>query len=130
MWGQGVDEDVDKVEYPYNPYANSAPISSSNRDDVVAIPSAVGASSSEMIVPTEGMRVKVRFDRDQFYYGTITGVEEKTEAEKGKKKKKKSVKIVVLYDDGSTEDAPFPDPDITLVMPGKLRYPKNARSRK
>lgn len=122
MWGQGIDEDVDSVEYPYDPYANSAPISRGNSDDVVAIPGTVGASSSELMAPSQGMRVKVRFDRDQYYYGTIISVEEKLETEKGKKKKKKSVMTIVQYDDGSQEEASFPDPDITLVMPGKSCY--------
>jgi hypothetical protein len=120
MWGQGVDDDVDKVEYPYNPYANSAPVASSGSDDVLAIPAAPGGASSEMVVPTNGMRVKVRFDKDQFYYGTITSVED-TSSEK-KKKKRKQVKIMVRYDDGSSEEAVYPDPDITLVMPGVYAY--------
>ena len=114
MWGQGVDEDVDNVDYPYDPYSNSTPISSG--DDVVALPVAPGGSKHEMVAPTTGMRVKVRFDQNQFYYGTLIGVEEKLDGEKGKKK---SISITVQYDDGSIEDAPFPDPDISLVMPGK-----------
>jgi hypothetical protein len=118
MWGQGVDEDVDKVEYPYDPYANSAPILASENDDEVAIPAAPGGSANTMALPTNGMRVKVRFEKDQFYYGTIIAVEAK-ESDSKKKKKKKTVEIVVQYDDGSTEEAPFPDPDIMLVMPGK-----------
>jgi hypothetical protein len=123
MWGQGIDEDVDKVEYPYDPYANSAPISSSENDDVVAIPAAPGgASNNEMLLPTKGMRVKVRFEKDRSYYGTILTVDKKTEPEGKKKRKKKNVDIVIQYDDGSTEEAIFPDPDITLVMPGTKRF--------
>ena len=117
MWGQGIDEDVDMVDYPYDPYSNSAPLTSSDKVDAVAIPAAPGGSAGSA-VPEKGMRVKVRFEQDQFYYGHITHVTEK-EQEKGKKKKKRSAEITIRYDDGSTETAIFPDPDITLVMPGK-----------
>jgi hypothetical protein len=116
MWGQGIDEDKDKVDYPYDIYSNSTPVSTSDKVDAVAMAAAPGGSGGKS-VPEEGMRVKVRFDRDQFYYGCITNVKEK-ETEKGKKKKKKNVEIGIRYDDGSTEAAIFPDPDITLVMPG------------
>jgi hypothetical protein len=122
MWGQGVNEDVDKVEYPYDPYANSAPITSTDNDDVVAIPASAG-SSSEMALPAPGMRVKVRFEKDQFYHGTIDSVDESTDEKK--KKKRRSVDIVIQYEDGSMEEAVFPDPDITLVMPGKACYCKS-----
>jgi hypothetical protein len=122
MWGQGVNEDVDKVEYPYDPYANSAPITSTDNEDVVAIPASAG-SSSEMALPAPGMRVKVRFEKDQFYHGTIDSVGESTEEKK--KKKRRSVDIVIQYEDGSMEEAVFPDPDITLVMPGKACYCKS-----
>jgi len=115
MWGQGVDEDVDQVEYPYDPYAASAPITGNGVDDVVAIPAAPGLAS-ELTLPSKGMRVKVRFDRDEFYYGTIESVEEPEGADK--KKKRKEVSIVIEYDDGSTEEAVYPDADISLVMPG------------
>ena len=116
MWGQGVDEDSDKIDYPYDPYSNSTPLTRSGEVDAVAIPAGPGGSSS-MVVPEEGMRVKVRFDRDQFYYGTISSVVEK-DSDKKKKKKRKSVDIKIKYDDGSSETAVFPDPDISLVMPG------------
>jgi chemotaxis protein histidine kinase CheA len=118
MWGQGVDEDVDKVEYPYDPYTNSAPITSPDNEDVVAIPAPTSGGSNGMVLPNAGMRVKVRFEKDKFYYGTIQSVDE-VEEEK-KKKKRKNVDIMIQYDDGSSEEAVFPDPDITLVMPGTL----------
>lgn len=118
MWGQGIDEDTDKVDYPYDIYSNSSPVSTSDKVDAVAIAAAPGGSGGK-VVPEEGMRVQVRFDSDQFYHGSITSVKEK-ETEKGKKKKKKAVEISIRYDDGSTEAAVFPDPDITLVMPGKF----------
>ena len=70
MWGQGVDEDVDRVEYPYNPYSNSAPITEGG-DDVVAVPAGADTSHGRPGVPSPGMRVKVRFDDGQYYYGTI-----------------------------------------------------------
>lgn len=119
MWGQGVDEDVDKVDYPYDPYTNSAPIASPENGDVVAVPASVGGNH-EIALPTAGMRVKVRFEKDQYYYGTIQSVEE-DEGEK-KKKKRRSAEISIAYDDGFTEEAVFPDPDIMLVMPGMYTH--------
>ena len=118
MWGQGIDEDCDKIDYPYDPYSNSTPLTSSGGDDAVAIPAGPGISKSPMVAPEAGMRVKVRFDQDQFYYGTIDSVVDK-DADKPKRKKRKSVDIKINYDDGSSEVAVFPDPDIVLVMPGR-----------
>jgi hypothetical protein len=122
MWGQGIDEDVDTVEYPYDPYSNSTPLSHSldKQVDAVAIPttSTTSAGGGSTNLPEEGMRVKVRFERGQFYYGTILTVAEQN-GEKGKKSRKRRLAdIVIKYDDGSEENAIFPDPDITLCMPG------------
>ena len=141
MWGQGIDEDKDKVEYPYDPFSNSAPITGSggdaNHDDevedvVVAIPTTAGYKPpSSQVAPAVGMRVKTRFDKDKYYYGTITAVTEKevdnTVETKGKRqtksnggnKKKIDLEISIKYDDGSAEVSVFPDPDINLVMPGE-----------
>mmetsp|Transcript_16973 Transcript_16973/g.46621 ORF Transcript_16973/g.46621 Transcript_16973/m.46621 type:complete len:2275 (-) Transcript_16973:34-6858(-) len=142
MWGQGIDEDKDKVEYPYDPFSNSAPITGKgnggdepnddeNDDVVVAIPTSAGYQPpSTQLAPGVGMRVKTRFDKDKYYYGTITAVTEKeVGTPKGKKssgwssaskdsKKKIDVEITIQHDDGSTEVSCFPDPDINLVMPG------------
>jgi len=137
LWGQGIDEDEDKVEYPYDPFSNSAPITGSGADGngndeeaddvVVAIPTSAGYQPpSSQVAPAVGMRVKTRFDKDKYYYGSISAVTEKeVEAppSKGKRqtknnKKKIDLKIAIKYDDGSTEVSVFPDPDISLVMPG------------
>ncbi len=138
MWGQGIDEDKDKVEYPYDPFSNSAPLTGSggdpNNDDevddvVVAIPTSAGYQPpSSQVAPAVDMRVKTRFDKDKYYYGTITAVTEKEvdTTTKGKKqtksnggnKKKVDLEISIKYDDGSVEVSSFPDPDIGLVMPG------------
>ncbi len=120
MWGQGVDEDIDRVEYPYNPYANSAPITE-GEDDVIAVPAGTEMTQSRQGVPSPGMRVKVRFDENQYYYGAIEGVRSPKQEEQGDDKNNKPqqhVEIVIRYDDGSMEEAEFPDPDIYLVMPG------------
>ena len=139
MWGQGIDEDKDKVEYPYDPYSNSAPITGNSGDDkgddgdddvVVAmtIPTSAGYQPpSSQVAPAVGMRVKTRFDKDKYYYGTITAVTEEevdtNPSQKGKRqtkgnKKKIELEIAIKYDDGSAEESVFPDPDISLVMPG------------
>jgi hypothetical protein len=124
MWGQGVDDDVDTVEYPYDPFTNSAPITSkTGDDDVVVVPSvpAMHHSIDQQVLPAVGMRVKARFDKNQYFHGTISKVVEREEGSNSansKKKKKKAIHVTILYDDGSNEETTFPDPDITLVMPG------------
>jgi hypothetical protein len=123
MWGEGLDNDVDKVDFPYDPISNSAPITSGfDNDDVVAVPTSAGYHPSVQVLPAPGMRVKARFAKDRYYHGTISAVKEKDGQEtssKGKKKKKKIVHITIQYDDGSSEETVFPDPDISLAMPGK-----------
>jgi hypothetical protein len=123
MWGEGLDNDVDKVDFPYDPISNSAPITSGfDNDDVVAVPTSAGYHPSVQVLPAPGMRVKARFAKDRYYHGTISAVKEKDGQEtssKGKKKKKKTVLITIQYDDGSSEETVFPDPDISLAMPGK-----------
>ena len=118
MWGQGVDDDTE-VEYPYDPYSNSAPITTNvggDSDAIIAIP-ATGEDRSSLL-PVAGMKVKVRFENDQYYYGTLVKVEKQPEKNK-KKSQRPSAKIWIQYDYGSTEDLVFPDPDVVLVMPGK-----------
>lgn len=120
MWGQGVDEDVDLVEYPYDLFSNSAPIGIGGIEDSMAVPANEHyqpSHSMEHVLPTQGMRVKVRFRKDEEHHGTITSAIPE-ENKDGGKRKQRNVKITVRYDDGSTEDAIFPDPDISLVMPG------------
>jgi hypothetical protein len=141
LWGQGIDEDKDKVEYPYDPFSNSAPITGSGADGnendeeaddvVVAIPTSAGYQPpSSQVAPAVGMRVKTRFDKDKYYYGTISAVTEKevdAPPTKGKRqtknnKKKIDLEIAIKYDDGSAEVSVFPDPDISLVMPGAFYF--------
>jgi hypothetical protein len=127
MWGQGVDDDVDTVEYPYDPFTNSAPITSqkSGNDEAFVVPTvpAMHHSMDQQVVPAVGMRVKSRFDKNQFFHGTISKVVERDEGHhsaNSKKKKKKEIHITIIYDDGSNEETTFPDSDITLVMPGTI----------
>jgi hypothetical protein len=119
MWGRGVDEDVDKVEYPYDPFTNSNPIFSDDNnedeDNVVALPATL---DDHHVVPTPGMRVKARYTKDDFYFGTISKVTEKQDDTSGKSKKKNVFDITIEYDGGYSEECAFPDPDISLVMPG------------
>lgn len=126
MWGQGIDEDVEQVAYPYDPYAMSPPLSSSGEVDAVAVPTSAPFNKSGGIagpgVPRVGMRVKAVFDNNQIFQGTISRIataDESTNASSSKKKKRKKQTIEILYDDGSTETATYPDPDITLMSPGK-----------
>ena len=129
MWGQGIDEDVEQVAYPYDPYAMSPPLSSSGEVDAVAVPTSAPFNKSGGTagpgMPRVGMRVKAVFDNNQIFQGTITRIatpDEAPSASSSKKKKRKKQRIEILYDDGSTESATYPDPDITLMSPGKSPY--------
>ena len=117
MWGQGVDEDVDIVDYPYDVYSASAPISGDSTVDSVAVPFS-GKDMSEDVVPEEGMRVRVRFEHDVWYSGTVVSV---ADEQYDKKKRQTIYDIRVHYDDGSVEDTVFPDPDISIYLPGEQR---------
>ena len=125
MWGRGVDEVGDEQSFPFDLYSASAPLG--NEVDVVAVP--VGADTIK-IKPEQGMRVKVRFDNDIWYHGSILQVSEKKVTENTKKKnstrgnvakkeKKQKFSVEILYDDGVKEMVTFPDPDVLLVPPGK-----------
>ncbi|KAI2502950.1 hypothetical protein MHU86_11537 [Fragilaria crotonensis] len=79
MWGGGIDDESD------TPFA------------------------VQKLEPEEGMRVRVKYERNQWYSGTIVDVDETANGE---------TEISVQYDDGSTERAIYPDSDITLFPPG------------
>lgn len=116
MWGHGVDDDVHTMDYPYDPYTASVPVAGGDHVDAVALPFSDNGSSPT-VLPEVGMRVKVRFEEDEWYGGTLLHVGDE---ENDKKTKRKRVEICIQYDDGSTEDATFPDPDIILNLPGKF----------
>ena len=117
MRGQGVDDDTDAVDYPYDPYSMSAPLTS-NEVDAVAIPTTLDGSSRNAITPKEGMRVNVKFEMGESYGGTIQDVDI-TYTVDTRKRKHRHIEITIKYDDGAVETAFFPDPDISLQMPGK-----------
>jgi hypothetical protein len=115
MWGRGVDEDVfdDNVLYPFNPKIHAAPIEPSGKNSNESS----SYDDSPSSTPAQGMRVKVRYDKNESHYGTITKA---TAAAKtsSKKSRKTEYSINILYDDESTEVATYPDPDIIMAMPG------------
>lgn len=112
MWGMGVDDDTDLVDYPYDMFSASAPISSDCNVDTVALPF-LGKEKSVDIEPEEGMRVRVRHEHDVWYTGTIIAVGDYVEVIKNKT----TYEITINYDDGAVEDTYFPDPDIVLYPP-------------
>jgi hypothetical protein len=114
MWGQGVDEDVDIVDYPYDLYSASAPISNDGKVDTAVSISA----KDEAFEPEEGMRVRVRFDNNMWYSGTILSVAIDG-AFYDHSQKKMVYDIRIHYDDGSIEDTHFPDPDVSIYLPGE-----------
>jgi len=98
MWGVGIDEEQDIADYPYDMNMVSSAIKNGKYEN-----------NADELLPVEGMRVRVKYDQDQWYTGTITEAEEQ---EKGE------VEITIQYDDGSIEHAVYPDPDIDLFVPG------------
>ncbi len=125
MWGRGIDEIDNSQTFPFDLYSSSTPIV--NEVDAVAIPDGKDAIK---IKPEQGMRVKVRFDKNIWYLGNILQVSvkknpigsDKKSSKKGaslKKEKKQKYNVQILYDNGVKEDVTFPDPDIVLVAPGK-----------
>ena len=123
MWGPGIDESEDTQTFPFDLHSSSAPLG--GEVDAVAVP--VDRDTIN-IAPEEGMRVKVRFDNDMWYAGHVRNVtprkasKDDNDGNKKKSKKKKlkdSFDIQIVYDDGGKEDAVFPDPDVTLLPPGK-----------
>jgi hypothetical protein len=125
MWGRGVDEQVvdDNVLYPFHPKVHAAPIAPSGKTNETSCFDESSSPSSSSGTPMQGMRVKVRFDKNECNYGTITQASVASSAAKssGKKSRKTEYTIAILYDDGSAEVAIYPDPDIILAMPGTFR---------
>jgi hypothetical protein len=122
MWGQGIDEDKDEVDYPYDPYSMSAPLTS-DKIDAVAIPGG-SSSSGKALKPHPGMRVKANLEKGELQYGTIIKVDagDAGAESSGKKKKKKKCQVEIQYDEGSSEVITFPDPDISLFLPGAFDF--------
>ena len=76
MWGRGVDED-DMDEYKYDPYLHS---------DYMLMNSKGGQTKRQrQAVPVEDMRVKTRFDQNEYYMGTIVKVIKSHDGKHGEK---------------------------------------------
>jgi F/Y-rich N-terminus len=104
MWGPGIDDETDSPsEYSYDMDRYSEAITKAS----------YLAFNQRALIPMEGLRVRVKYEGDQYYAGTIISVEDNGDG---------STEISVQYDDGSTEQAKYPDPDITLIPPGGYFY--------
>lgn len=102
MWGSGIDDDNESPpEYRYDMEACSPQININSY-----LP-----SNQKKLEPEIGMRVRVKYEGNQWYSGTIVDVDETANGE---------TEISVQYDDGSTEQAIYPDPDIILFLPGEF----------
>jgi hypothetical protein len=133
MWGPAIDEDATLFEHPYIPQIHSAPITSGPVVLAIADPTSNGGDDNNgrsgtpraaprVLEPARGMRVRVRFEKNEWYNGTITkSVEQPSPPPSSKKKKKpKSFMLQIRYDDGSVEEIRYPDPDVALLLPGTL----------
>jgi len=76
---------------------------------------AVAKKGKSAGLPKVGMRVSVRFDKGKMYGGAITKVKP---LKKQKKDKKGECNITIQYDDGTSEETAFPDPDIVVNYQG------------
>lgn len=123
-WGQGVDEDED-FDVPFNPATNAPPIVDTGYAQTDTAIEEVMTSMPTQILPEVGMKVKVRFEDDQYLGGVITSVKD-ADASKTKRKRKQ-VDVTVRYDDGSDEVFLFPDPDLSLQLPGRSKFCKKNR---
>lgn len=115
VWGQGIDDEED-YDYPFNPATSAPPIvanGSSQTEEVMT------ATTPAHILPEVGMKVKVRFEKDHFFGGVIVNVGEMPAAGGKNKRKSKQLDVTIQYDDGSTEAFHFPDPDLSLELPGQ-----------
>lgn len=95
LWGLGVDEDkwADDAQWAF-----------------AAAPPQGGPPKQPTLRPAVDQRVRVRLERKEYTTGVITAV----------RKAGKTFEIDIRYDDGAVEKAaPFPDPDMNLVAPGK-----------
>lgn len=127
MWGRGVDEDADPVEYPFDASTEAQPLS------LKQIPEGSPATPHGGAVrrkPMVGMRVRVRFSETDYYEGTLTAVTplKSSDPTPTKAKKRKRYKITIQYDEGSTETITHPDPDVQVLGPGKKRKNSNDRT--
>jgi len=99
IWGEGIEQDD--------------PMDSCTFDANIA---SDYAEASKQTKPEVGMRVNVNIDN----FSTVGGVITKAKAPAKSGKNKGLSMITIKYDDGVTEDTPFPDPDIHLAPPGKF----------
>jgi len=114
-WGEGVEEDkILEKPCPFDPYLASAHLGGDV--DAIAVPLSSKKGSKPVGLPEVGMRVSVRFDKCKLYWGTITHVKPLGSQAKNKKA---VCNIAIQYDDGVTEIAAFPDPDIILAYQGE-----------
>lgn len=113
-FGAGVDEEkMLEPSSPFDPYLASAHLGGDV--DAIAVPLS-SKKDKPLGYPEAGMRVSVRFDKCKMYGGTITSIKP---MENNEKQRKKAIcSISILYDDGVTEIAPFPDPDIIVAYQG------------
>ena len=136
MWGQGIDEDENQTPFPYDATKDSPAIpveglndcnNNDDDDDNDKSPQPPSKDKSKKgsndksknkpkpIAPKEGMRVRVLYDKTQYFMGKLTWVgSEQKEKRSGKKK----TPVKIRYDDGSLEDATLPDPDIAICLHG------------
>eukprot|EP00986_Skeletonema_menzelii_P009030 scaffold3995_cov133-Skeletonema_menzelii.AAC.3 len=97
IWGEGIEQD-DHME--------SCPFDSNFASEYT--------EASKKKQPEVGMRVNVNINS----FNTVGGVITKAKAPAKSGKNKGLSMITIKYDDGVTEDTPFPDPDIQLAPPG------------
>ncbi|GKY93657.1 hypothetical protein MPSEU_000333100 [Mayamaea pseudoterrestris] len=123
VWGPGIDdENGHDDDHAFDPHVHAPPLSATPLElaDYSAHNggNATKSSSSRKLLPQVGMRVKVRLERSVYINGTIVAADDgaATVDAKAKKKRRTEVKMTIRYDEGFTEEAVYPDPDIELLL--------------
>lgn len=101
IWGEGIEQDDPMDSCPFDSNIGSEYTETSKKKK-----------------PEVGMRVNVNINN----FNTLGGVITKAKAPAKSGKNKGLSMITIKYDDGVTEDTPFPDPDIQLAPPGKFAF--------
>ncbi len=112
VWGQGIDEENDDDLGPFDPELDAPLIDTSKT-----------FTKHSVMRPRVGMQVQVRFGKNQTYGGIITKVGERHPSMKDSQRKglPPNQDITIQYDDGFSETITYPDADVALVVPGKLK---------
>lgn len=117
-WGKGIDDEKVSPIQNFDPFEEGKPVNESVDNGGNT------ERTSTSVDPFIGAKVKVRFDNDWWYSGTVSRFNEidKKRDEETVFDCKKSWNLTIDYDDGATEDAIYPSREVLL-------FPANSAGR-